>query len=125
MNADTLEMMFYLREKFMLTMKEKGRGYQLEWPVDMGDKKTQQLLREITLKGIEEMFESLGELKNWKHHRVTENREVNKDAYIEEIVDAFNYFLAILVLAGVSHEDFYQAYVRKDKIIHERLNNGY
>ena len=122
--GDRLQQMFELREKFMKDIREK-RGAYGTWPVDMGDKKSQQLMREIALKGVEEMFEALGELKNWKSHRVTENPEVDRQKFLEEIIDAFNYFFALLVLAGVDAEELFQAYLKKDAIIHDRLNNGY
>ena len=43
-----------------------------EWPVDLSTKKAQITCREIALKGVEEMFEALQHLKNWKPHRKTE-----------------------------------------------------
>lgn len=125
MDTDKLVRMFELREDFMKAMKSKNRGYQVEWPIDIGEKKSQQFLREITLKGVEELFESLSELKNWKSHKLTENPEVDKEAFLEEIVDAFNYFFAVLVLVGVTPQEFFEAYEKKDGIIHDRLNNGY
>ena len=125
MNSDKLEQMFELRREFMEAMKAKGRGYQTDWPLNIGEKKSQQLLRELTLKGVEELFESLSELKNWKSHKLTENTEVDKEAFLEEIVDSFNYFFAVLVLVGVTPQEFFEAYTKKDRVIHERLNNGY
>lgn len=125
MKADRLEEMFSLRERFMETMRESGRGYTVEWPVQIGEKKSQQLIREITLKGIEELFESLSELKNWKSHKITENPQVDRDAFLEEIVDGLNYFFAVLILAGFSSQDLYDSYVKKDAVIHQRLKNNY
>lgn len=121
---DRLHQVFSMREKFMEAIREK-RGAYGQWPVDLGDKKSQQQIREITLKGVEEMFEALGELKNWKSHRLTENREVDRDAFLEEIVDAFNYFIAVMILTGVDADEFFEAYKKKDAVIHDRLNNGY
>lgn len=125
MSEDKLEKMFELREAFMLAMKDRSRGYQVEWPVEIGAKKSQQLLRETTLKGVEELFEALSELKNWKSHKVTEDKEVDKEAFLEEMVDAFNYFFAALVLVGVTPQELFDAYSKKDKVIHDRLNGGY
>ena len=83
------------------------------------------MLRDTALKGVEEMFEALGHLKNWKPHRSTEVREFNREEFLEEIVDAFNYFFSLLVLTGVSADDLYDAYVKKDSIIHDRIRTGY
>ena len=96
-----------------------------EWPVDITTKASQQIVRDLALKGVEEMFEALGHLKNWKPHRNTENTEINQDEFLEEVVDAFNYFLSMLVLVGVKPDDLYDAYVKKDKKIHKRLETGY
>lgn len=123
-SQDRLHRMFTMREEFMKAIRDK-RGAYGEWPVDLGDKKSQQLIRDIALKGVEEIFEALGELKNWKSHRLTENREVDRDAFLEEVVDAFNYFFALMILSGVNADEFFNAYEKKDKIIHDRLNNDY
>lgn len=125
MHHDKLEEMFVLREKFMEAMRSSGRGYMVQWPLEISEKKSQQLVREITLKGIEELFEALSELKNWKSHKVTEEPTVDRDAFLEEMVDAINYFFAVLVLSGFSPQEFYEAYVKKDSVIHQRLKNNY
>jgi len=122
---DKLNMMFHLREKFMQAIHEKYPDIHPEWPVNLHDKRSQQVLRDTALKGVEEMFEALGHLKNWKPHRSTEIREFNKDDFLEEVVDAFNYFFSLLVLTGFNADDLYNAYVKKDEIIHSRLKQNY
>ena len=79
----------------------------------------------MALRGVEEMFEALQHFKNWKPHRSTEITNFDHDEFLEEIVDAFNYFLSVLVLTGVAAEDLFDAYVKKDIKIHERLKSGY
>ena len=122
---DKLDQMFKLRELFMESMKEAKPGIYPDWPVDIKQKENQQLLRDTALKGVEEMFEALGHLKNWKPHRNTEIEDFDRDEFLEEIVDAFNYFLSILVLTGVTSEELFATYVKKDDIIHKRLQTGY
>lgn len=122
---DKLDEMFRLRERFMESMKVAKPGIYPEWPVEISQKENQQLLRDTALKGVEEMFEALGHLKNWKPHRTTEITEFDRDEFLEEIVDAFNYFFSILVLTGVTSEELYDTYVKKDDIIHKRLETGY
>ena len=122
---DKLDQMFKLRELFMESMKEAKPGIYPDWPVDIKQKENQQLLRDTALQGVEEMFEALGHLKNWKPHRNTEIEEFDRDEFLEEIVDAFNYFLSILVLTGVTSEELFATYVKKDNIIHKRLQTGY
>ncbi len=122
---DKLDEMFRLRQDFMKAMKTAKPDIYPEWPVEICEKKNQQLLRDTALKGVEEMFEALGHLKNWKPHRSTEITEFDRDEFLEEIVDAFNYFFSILVLTGVSSDELYSTYVKKDDIIHKRLQSGY
>ena len=122
---DKLEEMFLLRENFMKAMKDKNNDIFPSWPVDLTDKKSQQHLRDTALKGVEEMFEALQHLKNWKPHRSTEIKEFDREEFLEEVVDAFNYFLSLLVMTGVTSEELFDAYAKKDSIIHQRLKTGY
>ncbi len=71
------------------------------------------------------MFEALQHLKNWKPHRTTEVKEFDKEEFLEEIVDAFNYFFSLLILVGFDDEDLFEAYKKKDAIIHDRIGSGY
>ena len=123
--SDKLDKMFSLRSEFMRAIQDNRPGILPEWPVNLHEKESQQALRDTALKGVEEMFEALGHLKNWKPHKNTENREFDRDEFLEEIVDAFNYFLSLLVLTGVGADELFDAYVRKNDIIHERLRTGY
>ena len=120
-----LNAMFELREKFMRDLAEKRPAVLQRWPVDITKKESQQIVRDTVLKGVEEIFESLAEVRGWKPHRLTEISEFNREAFLEEYIDAFNYFLSVLVMLGVSPEEFFEAYKKKDKIIHDRLRSGY
>jgi len=123
--SDQLSEMFEMRERFMQKLKARVPESHPSWPLDLTSKKNQQFVRDIALRGVEEMFEALGHLKNWKPHRVTEIKEFNQDEFLEEVVDAFNYFFSLLILTGVTAEDLFEAYEKKDKIIHQRLLEGY
>jgi hypothetical protein len=125
MSTDKLDSVFELRKEFIRHIEAVKPGSYPEWPIDITSKTSQQLVRDLALKGVEEMFEALGHLKNWKPHRATENPEVDRAEFLEEVVDAFNYFFSMLILVGVSSDDLYDAYIKKDKKIHARLENGY
>lgn len=124
-NIDKLEKMLELREGFMRALKDKKPSILPDWPVDVAQKESQQVLRETVLKGVEEMFEALGHLKNWKPHRETEVTAFDREEFLEEFVDGMNYFLSVLVLLGHDAEDLFRVYKKKDQIIHERINRGY
>lgn len=122
---DKLEDVFYKRESFMSLIKDKFSDTYPDWPVDLTTKKAQVTCRETALKGVEEMFEALGHLKNWKSHRQTEMPDIDREEFLEEIVDAFNYFFSLMILIGVDVEEFYSAFLKKDEIIRNRIFQGY
>ncbi len=124
-SSDKLDQMLFLRERFMSALKEKNNSVLPEWPVDVTSKESQQVLRETVLKGVEEMFEALGHLKNWKPHRETEITDFDHEEFLEEFVDGMNYFLSVLVLLGHNSEDLFRVYKKKDQIIHDRIRRGY
>ncbi len=122
---DKLDKMFSLREEYMEKLRSSIPDSYPVWPLDLSNKSDQQFCRDMALRGVEEMFEALQHLKNWKPHRMTEFHEFDREEFLEEIVDAFNYFFSIVVLTGHTSEDLYEAYVKKDNIIHKRLDDGY
>ena len=61
---DKLEDMFKKREAFMHAITNKFECYP-SWPVDIRVKSNQAAMRDIALKGVEEMFEALQHLKNF------------------------------------------------------------
>ncbi len=120
---DRLEQIFCLREEFMRKISEKIPGAYPEWPVDLSVKDNQKAIREFAFRGIEELFEALLHLKNWKDHRDGAT-EFDRDEFVEEMIDAYKYFTAILVLMGVDDDEFFSAYVKKHDIICQRLGNS-
>ncbi len=123
---DRLSSIFKRREEFMHMLRVKfPNAYPVEWPVNLSNKDAQSNVRDIALKGVEEMFEALQHLKNWKDHRATEMPEIDRDEFLEEVVDSFNYFFSLLILAGFNENDFFQMFEKKDKIIRDRLKGNY
>jgi len=123
---DKLEDIFHKRNSFMEEIQRKfPNSYPEQWPINISEKSSQTILRETALKGVEEMFEALQHLKNWKTHRETDMPEIDREEFLEEIVDAFNYFFSLMILIGVDVNEFYNAFNSKDEIIRRRLQKGY
>ena len=121
-----LQDQFSKRLSFIKEMKKVHPQSYPDFPVDISEKSSQQFCRDLALRGVEEMFEALQHLKNWKPHRLTEIRdEIDKEEFLEEIVDALNYFYSMLIVVGVDANDLHEAYLKKDAKIRERLKNGY
>ena len=123
--SDKLRQIFQDRESFMKMLNNKYSFSYPEWPVNLSQKESQKICRETALKGVEEMFEALGHLKNWKPHRKTDIPQVDREEFLEEIVDSFNYFFSLMILIGVDVDEFYEAFKKKDKIIRDRILDGY
>jgi len=119
--------MFKKRLEFINEMKATIKGSYPDFPLDMSQKESQQVCRDLALKGVEEMFEALQHLKNWKPHRQTDlsTEMIDKDEFLEEIVDAFNYFFAMLIVTGFNENDLFDAFLMKDLVIRQRLKDGY
>jgi len=121
-----LAKMFILRNEFINQMRKDRPGSYPELPLDLKTKESQQFCRDLALRGVEEMFEALQHLKNWKPHRMTEfNEAPDREEFLEEIVDALNYFFSLLIASGFDEKDLSEAYEKKHKIIMERLKVGY
>jgi hypothetical protein len=123
--SDRLQEIFTRREEFMHLIKEKYQDAYPNWPLNISEKQSQTVIRETLLKGVEEMFEALVHLKNWKPHRETEVPEIDKDAFLEEIVDSFNYFFSLIILCGITPDEFFDNFLAKDEIIRRRIKQGY
>tara|TARA_Y100000310_G_C20667989_1_gene808676 strand:+ start:1841 stop:2215 length:375 start_codon:yes stop_codon:yes gene_type:complete len=123
--TDRLTELFEMRERFMHALRAKIEEAHPAWPLDLGEKKSQQFCRDMAVRGVEEVFEAVQLLKNWKPHRQTEVPEFDREKFLEEMVDSFNYFFSLIILAGFTADEFYEMYHKKDKIIHERLKTGY
>lgn len=123
---DKLEDMFELRKLWMVALAAKrGEREDPLAPLDLSKKDAQRHLRDVSLRGVEEVFEALGLLRNWKPHRETDIPEFDREKFLEEYVDAFNFFLTVLIEAGFSADDLHRKYREKDAVIHERLSSGY
>ena len=121
-----LESMFKLRNEFIKRLESEIPGSYPDVPVNLSSREGQKLCRDLALKGVEEMFEALQHLKNWKPHRVTNiEQDLDREEFLEEVVDAFNYFFAMLIVTGFNEKELFDAYLKKDIKIRNRLLNGY
>ena len=123
---DKLEEMFNMQEAFMRHLQDRdGLEKMPEWPIDISQKASQKLCKSLAHDSMGELFEAVQVLKNSKSHRQTEITEFDRDHFVEELVDAFKYFLEILIFVGVSPEEFFESYQQKDLVNHRRIDDGY
>jgi hypothetical protein len=120
---DRLAKMWQQQLEFMSLLQRK-RGFP-EFPVDINSKTGQKFLKSITHECMGELFEANQELKNSKSHRASEFPEIDRSAYVEELVDSLHYFFEIVIASGVSVDELYDSYIKKGEINAKRIEDGY
>lgn len=70
----------------------------------------------------DELHEALAET-GWKPWATS--RHVNRAAYISELVDAFHFFMNLMLVVDCSAEEFLAKYAEKRKINIKRQEDGY
>jgi hypothetical protein len=123
--SDRLDKFFAMQEAFMHELAKRQHDFPKTWPLDLTSKASQIECRDLVFNSMGELFEIVQELKNSKKHRATEVKDLDRPKLIEEAVDAFKFFLELLIFIGVTPKEFFDAYCAKDAINHERLKTGY
>lgn len=120
--SDRLERAFLLQAEFMDMLVEHDRFP--EYPVDLTTKPGQRFAKECTFNCIAELMEATVVLKN-KMHRLSEEAEVDTPHYREELGDAFAFFMELCIVSGMTADDLYEEFRRKNSIVRQRLRDGY
>ena len=79
-------------------------------------------VREMKVALDDELHEALGEV-SWKSWASAQF--FNRAAYVSELVDAWHFFMNLLLVAGVTAEEFVERYERKLAKNHARQDDGY
>lgn len=95
-----------------------------EYPVDLTTKQGQRFVREAILNMIEELMEASFCLRN-KMHKLSDDNIVDVAHYREELGDAFAFFMEVCMISGISSDDLFEEFRRKNKIVRQRLQEGY
>lgn len=106
----------------MNDLAQKTEYYQLPLAQDLNKKSTQRKLREMTTNCTEELFEALAELKSWRVDEYKERPEVDREAYIHELMDAQNYLFSMMILAGLTEDEFMRVYEENHEKNMQRLH---
>ena len=72
----------------------------------------------------DELHEALREI-GWKPWSKTPPGEMNRDAYLDELVDAWHFMMNLLIVANCNAEEFFKRYLRKNGVNHSRIDDGY
>lgn len=122
MVSDKLTLSFFLQKQFMDLLVEHDKFP--EYPVDLTTKQGQRFVRETILNMIEELMEASFCLRN-KMHKLSDDNIVDVAHYREELGDAFAFFMEVCMISGISSDDLFEEFRRKNKIVRQRLQEGY
>lgn len=120
--ADKLEKAFSLQREFMDLLVENDKLP--EYPVDLTTKPGQRLIKETVWNMVEELAEASFTLKN-RMHKLSDDSQLDFPHYLEELGDAFAFFMEVCLLSGITAEQLYDEFRRKNQTVRERLRNGY
>lgn len=121
--SDRLEAMWKDQQEFMELLREK-REFP-SFPLNLSKKSDQKFIKNITHECMHELFEANQKLSNSKDHRITEVNDLDRDEYVEELIDSLHYFFEIAILSGVSMDELFAAYMKKGEINRKRIATGY
>ncbi len=117
---DSLERCFAEQAAFMSMLRADGRFP--DWPLDLSSKENQRKLQGFLWDMVREVSEASAALKN-RVHRVQE-QEFDRSNFLEEMADAFAFFMESLILAGFTAEDLSDQYHAKMQVNREGLITG-
>lgn len=124
---DMLEAIFQkqrqLIEKYHPIEAANGLLQTHDVPVNLDDAKGQARLKDMTWRVVEELGEAMNCLKNkpWKQTQM----ETDKDHYLEEIADAFHFFIELCITSGLDAKGLYDLYFRKNQVNQFRIRSNY
>lgn len=72
----------------------------------------------------DELHEALREV-GWKPWSKTPSGKMNRDTYLDELVDAWHFFMNLLIVADCTPDEFFNRYLRKNGVNHGRIDDGY
>ena len=120
--SDRLSDMFRRQEEFMRVLKDADK--MPEWPIDITSKFGQRHIKEVNANMVAELFEAMYILKN-RPHRFTDHTDVDFGHFKEELGDALAFFMELCIMAGISADELYEEYCRKNQIVKQRAQEGY
>jgi hypothetical protein len=116
--ADKLDKAFMFQREFMDMLVEHDRLP--EYPVDLSTKNGQRLIKEYVWNAVAELAEASQTLRN-RNHVIKDVPELDFAHYLEELGDAFAFFMEICILSNISPETLYDEYLRKNKIVRQKM----
>lgn len=137
--GDKLDQIFSAQKKLMQNYKKiaeedlkKKFGVEVSIPEDVWNGMTANLhtksgnhfIVEMINAAIHELSEAVQTMKNWKSWKQTEVPS-DVDHFKEEMIDSLHFFVEALLLCGVTADEVYDLYFKKNKVNQFRQESNY
>ena len=94
-------------------------------PYELEPQKKIEYIRTMVLAVTDELHEALRETA-WKPWSTKARlRLIHRENYKNELIDAWHLFMNLLLVANITADEFFNEYLRKNNINHDREDNGY
>lgn len=125
--AEKLHELHLVIDPRMTRMLEMQRALQLRYNdgktiESFTDEERMQAIRDNVLACTDELHEALAET-GWKLWATSNH--LNREAFHAELVDAFHFFMNLMLHSGMSANDLYEGYLAKHAKNHKRQDDGY
>lgn len=116
MPTDRLDQMYRLQTQLQVSYANGTHPSELPAHVQMN------YIRTMALALTDEIHEALNET-GWKPWATSNH--INADAYKAELVDAWHFFMNLMMVTGMTMEELYEGYLRKREVNIRRQEEGY
>lgn len=82
------------------------------------------LIKDMLDASIQELAEAIQTMKNWKPWKQTE-METDIPHFKEEIIDALHFFMEACIFAGITPQELYDLYFKKNQVNQFRQRSNY
>lgn len=126
-DEDLLKVIFRRQAELMIKyhkIEEINLGRELpEGILDLDDPRAQERIKDFAWRITEEIGEAANCLKNkpWK----TSHMPTDKVHFNEEMIDAFHFFIELLIMCGFTPESLVAMYMDKNDVNHFRIRSKY
>lgn len=122
-SKDKLELMLENQKQ----LQENTMGHKFQYMTEIGRAR---YIKDMILWTTDELHEALHELpyaKDWskKYDKPDYDHEKQWKLFKEEMIDAWHFFMNIMLAAGFTPEEIFKMYMEKSAINVERQQNGY
>lgn len=115
--VDRLEEMLRLQAK----LQERYTGAH---PRHLTNDDLKDYVRTMVLATTDELHEALREMP-WKPWSATVFTSEKEDRYKDELVDAFHFFMNLMLVVNMSADELFTRYLRKNDVNHGRIDGDY